>query len=156
MVAQMHRRTIAARILKACAVLLGVASILHFVAAPHLSEVLKRTVDPVTYDFLEPIVMFTFQLNAVLLAPLAFSTFYSALGLGRAERWAWRIATANALAVLALPCTLVAIMGFKYFAGAPLFVAGAACVFAAGMLMLLSLAWAATAPAEAPSPHVVG
>lgn len=152
MVAPGFRLAIAARLLKACAVLLGTASILHFVAAPHLSDILKRTLEPIAYAFLGPIVMFMFQLNAVLLAPLAFSTFCSALGIGRGEHWAWRIATANAVAVVALPCTLVATMGFQYFAGAPLFVAGAASVFAAGILMILSLVWAATAPAEARGP----
>lgn len=146
MVAQMRRLAIAARMLKGCAVLLGAASLLHFVAAPHLSEILKRTLDPRAYAFLEPIVTFIFKLNAVLLAPLAFSTFYSALGVRRGERWAWRIATANAVAVVALPCILVATMGFNYFAGAPLFIAGAASVLAAGILMILSLAWAGTAP----------
>jgi hypothetical protein len=152
MVAPTARLAIAARLLKGCAVLLSAASIVHFVAAPHLSELLKRTLDPSAYAFLGPIVTFTFLLNAVLLAPLAFSTFCSALGVGRGERWGWWIATANAVAVVALPCTLVATMGFQYFAGAPLFVAGAASVFAAGILMIFSLVWAAAAPAETPAP----
>ena len=119
MVTHVRRLAIAARLLKGCAVLLGAASLFHFVAAPHLSDVLKKTVDPTAYAFLGPIVLFIFQLNAVLLAPLAFSTFYSALGVGRGERWAWRIATANAVAVVALPCTLVATMGFKYSLARP-------------------------------------
>ena len=142
MVDDAHRLTLAARLLKGSAILLGAAAVFHFIAAPHLSLILKETLEPKTYVFLEPIVLFMFLLNGVLLAPLAFSTFYSAAGVGRGERWAWRIAVANALAVLALPCTLIATLGLGYFVGAPLFVAGAASVVAAGLLMVLSLAWA--------------
>jgi len=36
--------------------------------------VLKRVLDANAYAFLEPVVSFTFLLNAVLLVPLSFST----------------------------------------------------------------------------------
>lgn len=142
MVTHVHRLSIAARLLTGCAILLGAAAVFHFLAAPHLSPVLQKVVDPKAYAFLEPIVSFTFLLNGVLLLPLSFSTFYSAAGVRRGERWAWWIAMVNALTVLALLCTLVATMGLRYFADAPLFVAGAVSVSAAGMLMILSLSWA--------------
>ena len=44
--------------------------------------------------------------------------------------------------MLVLPCLLVATMGLAYFNGAPLFVAGALSIAAAGLLMLLPLVWA--------------
>ena len=142
MVTHVHRLSLAARSLTGGAFLLGAAAVFHFLAAPHLTTVLRKILDPKVYAFLEPIVSFTFLLNGVLLLPLAFSTFCSAGGVRRGERWAWWIAIANALTVLALPCTLVATMGFRYFADAPLFLAGAISVTAAGLFMVLALLWA--------------
>jgi hypothetical protein len=98
--------------------------------------------DAKVYGFLEPILSFVFVLNAILLLPLSLITFISAAGVRRGERWAWRIAIINALTILALPCTILATMGVQYFGGAPLFLAGALSVTAAGVFMLLALLWA--------------
>jgi hypothetical protein len=49
---------------------------------------------------------------------------------------------ANATTVLVLPCLLVATMGLRYFSGAPLLVAGAVSISAAGLFMMLPLLWA--------------
>jgi hypothetical protein len=137
-----RRLSVAAGSLMAGGCFLVAAALFHFLAAPHIPGVLRKSLDARAYAFLEPIVSFTFILNAVLLLPLAFSTLYCAAGIRRGERWAWRIGFANALAVLALPCVLVSSMGFGYFADAPLFLAGALSVTAAALLMLLSLLWA--------------
>lgn len=137
-----HRLAFAARMLTAGGAFLAAAALFHFFAASHIPLILRKTLDAKAFAFLEPIVSFTFILNAVLLLPLAFSTLYCATGVRRGERWAWWIGLANALAVLALPCVLVSSMGFGYFAGAPLFLAGALSVTAAALLMLLSLLWA--------------
>jgi hypothetical protein len=139
----MNRRlTLAARAMTIGAIFLLAAAVFHMVAAPHIGEILRRVVDARAYRFLEPIVSFTFVLNAILLLPLSFSTFISAAGVRRGERWAWRIAIVNALTVVAMPCAIVATMGTRYFAGAPLFVAGTLSVTAAGLLMVLALLWA--------------
>ena len=53
-----------------------------------------------------------------------------------------QIAIITALTILALPCTILATMGVQYFAGAPLFLAGALSVTVAGVFMLLALVWA--------------
>lgn len=103
--------------------------------------VLKRVLDAKAYAFLEPVVSFTFLLNAVLLVPLSFSTLWSAAGLRRGERWAWWIGLVNALTVLALPCLIVWTMGLQYFSDAPLFLAGAVSVVVAGLFMMLPLSW---------------
>jgi hypothetical protein len=129
----------AARCLTAGGAFLAAAAAFHFLAAHHIGPILQRTVDANTFAFLEPIVSFTFLLNAVLLLPLSFSTFYSAAGVRRGERWAFRISLANALTVIALPCLLVDSMGVGYFTDAPLFLAGALSISAAGLLMLLPL-----------------
>ena len=140
--ASSQRLSIAARSLSVGGLLLAAAALFHFLAASHIPLLLKRVLDANTYAFLEPVVSFTFQLNGVLLLPLSFSTLYSAAALRRGERWAWWIAFANALTVLVLPCLLVSIMGLRYFSGAPLFLAGALSVTAAGLLMMALLLWA--------------
>jgi hypothetical protein len=139
----MNRRlSLAARSLTIGAVFLAAAAVFHLLATPHIAAILRRMVDAKAYGFLEPIVSFMFVLNAILLLPLSFSTFISAAGVRRGERWAWRIAIINALTILALPCTIVATMGVRYFADAPLFLAGALSVTAAGLFMVLALLWA--------------
>jgi hypothetical protein len=112
----------------------------HFVAAPQ-PEVLRWIRDPQVYSFIQP-VSFMFLLNAVLLLPLSFGTFSCAIGLRRGERSAWWLGLVNALTVLSLPGLIVATMGLRYFADAPLFLAGTVAVAAAGLLMLLPLLWA--------------
>ncbi|HXO20499.1 MAG TPA: hypothetical protein VOA87_11315 [Thermoanaerobaculia bacterium] len=137
-----QRLSIAARCLTVGGFFLGAAAVFHLLAASHIPMVLKRVLDPKTYAFLEPIVSFTFLLNAVLLLPLSFSTLYCAAAIRRGEPWARWIGLANALTVLALPCLLVWSMGLRYFADAPLFLAGALSVAIAGLLMILPLLWA--------------
>jgi hypothetical protein len=142
MTVRQHQLSFAAGSLIAGGIFLAAAALFHLLAASHIPMILRKTVDAKAFAFLEPIVSFTFILNGILLLPLAFSTLYSAAGVRRGERWAWWIGLANALAVIALPCVLVSSMGLGYFADAPLFVAGALSVTAAGLLMLLSLLWA--------------
>jgi hypothetical protein len=137
-----QRLSIAAGAVTIGGVFLGAAAAFHFLAAPHIPEILAKMLDPNGRAFLEPIVTFTFLLNAVLLLPLTFSTLYSAAALRRRERWAKKIGLANALTVLALPCLLAWSMGLRYFVDAPLFLAGAVSVTVAGLLMLLPLLWA--------------
>jgi hypothetical protein len=136
-----RRLSIAARSMTVGGLFLGASAVFHFLAASHLPAALKEVLNAKQYAFLEPVVSFTFLLNGVLLLPLSFSTLYSAAGLRRGERWAWWISLANALAVLVLPCLLVSTMGFQYFSGAPLFVAGVVSVTGAGLLMILSVLW---------------
>jgi hypothetical protein len=136
----MHGRlALAARSLTIGAVFLAAAAVFHLIATPHIAAILQKTLDAKAYGFLEPILSFVFVLNAILLLPLSLITFMTAAGVRRGQRWAWRIALIVALTILALPCTILATMGVRYFAGAPLFIAGALSVTAAGLFMLFAL-----------------
>src|SRR5260221_7845865 len=132
-----QRLSFAARSLIAGGFFLVAAAVFHFIAAAHISMILKNVLDAKSYEFLEPIVSFTFLLNGVLLLPLSFSTFSSAAGIRRGESWAWWMGLANATTVLVLPCLLVATMGLRYFSGAPLLVAGAGSISAPGVFIML-------------------
>jgi hypothetical protein len=136
----MHGRLpLAARSLTIGAVFLAAAAVFHLLATPHIAAILRKMLDAKAYGFLQPILSFVFVLNAILLLPLSLITFISAAGVRRGERWAWWIALINALTILALPCTILATMGVHYFAGAPLFIAGAPSVTAAGVFMLFAI-----------------
>ncbi len=137
-----RRRAIAAGSLTAGGIFLFAAAAFHLFAASHIPEILARALEPRVYGFLEPIVSFTFLLNAVLLIPLAFSTLACAAGIRRGSAWPRWISLANALTVLALPVLIARTMGLRYFSDAPLFVAGAASVTVAGLVMLVPLLWA--------------
>src|SRR5258707_15287203 len=58
------RLLFAARCLTAGGVFLAAAAVFHLFAAPHISSILRRAVNADTFPFLEPIVSFTFLLNA--------------------------------------------------------------------------------------------
>src|SRR5258708_7653184 len=132
-----NRLLCAGRCLTAGGLFLAAAAVFHFSAAPHIAPILRRTVDAKAFTFLEPIVSFTFLLNAVLLLPLSFTTLYGAAGVRRGERWAWRISIANPLTGSALPCPLLHSMGLGDFASAALFLAGDVSITAAGLVVLL-------------------
>src|SRR5258708_38917908 len=120
-----NRLLCAGRCLTAGGLFLAAAAVFHSSAAPHIAPILRRTVDAKAFTFLEPIVSFTFLLNAVLLLPLSFTTLYGAAGVRRGERWAWRISIANALTGVALPCLRGASVGVEDCASGPIFHAGA-------------------------------
>ena len=136
-----ERLSIAGRALRVGGIFLAAAALFHILAAPHIPGVLERVLDTQAYAFVEPIVSFTFLMGGLLLLPLSFSTLYAASGLRRREGWARWIGLVNALTVLGLPCLLVWSMGWGYFSGAPLFLAGAVSIAVAGLLMVLPLLW---------------
>src|SRR5260370_9337000 len=102
------RLLFAARCLTAGGVFLAAAAVFHLFAAPHISSILRRAVNANPFAFLEPIVSFTFLLNAVLPFPLSFTTLYGAAGVRPGQRWTLRTTTANPLTVAPLPFLPVA------------------------------------------------
>src|SRR5258708_20988138 len=101
-----QRLSFAARSLIAGGFFLVAAAVFHFIAAAHISMILKNVLDAKSYEFLEPIVSFTFLLHGVLLLPLSSSTFSSAAGIRRWARWARAVGPANAPPLRALPSWL--------------------------------------------------
>jgi hypothetical protein len=112
----------------------------HFFAIPILRRVLESHLTTEAYEFFAPPFFLNHSVVGILLLPLAFNSFYCARGIQRGRRWAWRIGLATALAILALPVALLAIMGTPYLRAIPFLVAGLATT-AAGLLMTLPLLW---------------
>jgi hypothetical protein len=75
-------------------------------------------------------------LVGVLLLPLGYLTLYAAPHFATGVAWAQVLVRTTAVTVAALPLTLLALMGVRYFQ-APLFVLGFALVVAAAVTLLV-------------------
>ena len=132
------RRKIAARALRSGGILLWIAAAIHFCALPLLRGSVAPTLPGDAYNFVWPILAFTFSLDGVLLLPLGFTAIYCAGGILRGEQWACTLGLICALTVLALPLLLVIVMGLRYFSAKP-FLAATIIVAVAGLSMTISL-----------------
>lgn len=134
------RRQVAGRALNLGGCLLVLAAAVHFFAIPILRRILESHLTTEAYAFFAPPFFLNHGVVGILLLPLAFNSFYCARGIRRGQSWAWRIGLATALAVLALPVALLAIMGTRYLHAIPFLVAALA-ITAAGLAMTLPLLW---------------
>jgi hypothetical protein len=75
-------------------------------------------------------------LVGVLLLPLGYLTLYAAAHSAAGVAWAQVLVRTTAVTVAALPLTLLALMGVRYF-DAPLFVLGSALVVATAVTLLV-------------------
>jgi hypothetical protein len=132
----LSRRKTAARALRVGGMLLWVAAGIHFLALPLLRQSVAPTLSPAAFDFVWPILAFTFSLDGVLLLPLGFTAIYCAGGVLRGEQWARTLGLMCALTVLVLPLLLVSVMGLRYFSAKP-FLAAAIIVTVAGLSMTI-------------------
>jgi hypothetical protein len=115
-----------------------VAAAIHFFALPLLQRSVAARLSPEAFDFVGPVLTFTFVLDGILLLPLGFTTMYCASGVRRGERWARVLGLVCRGVVIALPIALFAVMGTRYFSAKP-FLAAALTVTAAGVVMVIPL-----------------
>jgi hypothetical protein len=99
----LSRRKTAARALRVGGTLLWIAAGIHFVALPLLRQSVAATLPPDAFDFVWPILAFTFSLDGVLLLPLGFVAIYCARGILQSEPWARTLGLVCAVTVLILP-----------------------------------------------------
>src|SRR5215469_10617431 len=132
----LSRRKTAAGALRTGGILLWLAAAIHFCALPVLHGAVAPSLPGDAYNFVWPILAFTFFLNAVLLLPLGFTAIYCAGGILRGEPWARTLGLICALTVLVLPLLLVIVMGFRYFSAKP-FLAAAIIITIAGLSMTI-------------------
>ena len=135
---EFSRRKIAARALRIGGALLWIAAGIHFVALPLLRQSVAPSLPRDAFDFVWPILAFTFSLDGVLLLPLGFVAIYCARGIVQGERWARTLGLICAVTVLILPFLLILVMGLRYFSATP-FLAAAIIIAAAGLSMTIPL-----------------
>jgi hypothetical protein len=124
------------RLLRGSGALLVLLGIVHLVATPHISNLIRHSASTSGADRLIPPMLLNHVLVGVLLLPLGYLTLYAAPHSAARVAWAQVVVRTTALTVAILPVTLLALMGVRYFE-APLFVLGAALVVAAAVTLLL-------------------
>ncbi len=124
------------RLLRGSGALLVLLGIVHLVATPHISSLIRHSASTSGADRLIPPMLLNHVLVGVLLLALCYLTLYAAPHSAARVVWAQVVVRTTALTVAILPVTLLALMGVRYFE-APLFVLGAALVVAAAVTLLL-------------------
>jgi hypothetical protein len=122
------------RLLRGSGLLLLLLGIVHLVATPHIATLIRHAVSNSVADWLVPPMLLNHILVGLLLLSLGYLTLYAA---PHSAPWAQVIVRTTALTVAALPLTLLALMGVRYF-DAPLFVIGFVLVVAASVTLLVA------------------
>lgn len=125
------------RLLRGSGVLLILLGIVHLVATPHISALIRHSASAAAGDQLTPPMLLNHILVGLLLFPLGYLTVYAAPYAAAGLAWAQTVVRVTALTVATLPVTLLALMGLRYF-DAPMFVLGAALVMAAAVTLLVA------------------
>jgi hypothetical protein len=131
-------------ILRVGGVLLVALGALHLAVTPIIARLIAGSTSPAGAAWLTPPMLLNHVVVGILLLPLGGLTFYAASGAARGERWALVICRAVAVAIAALPVTLLVLMGGRYFGAAP-FVAATGILAAACLALLAAAFW--------PAPH---
>ncbi len=131
-------------ILRLSGILLVVLGALHLAVTPLIVQFIRKGAAPDAVAWLTPPMLLNHVVLGILLLPLGNLTFYSARPASAGVAWALTVSRKVALAVFTLPPTLLALVGFRYFAAIPfLFAVVIVCV--ASVSLLLAAFWPAPA-----------
>ena len=125
-------------LLRGGGILLVALGVVHLVATPHISLLIRHSVPPAAAQWLIPPMLLNHVLVGGLLIPLGALTVYAAPHAVDGADWAKVVVRITACSVAALPIALFAIMGARYFGNAPLFVVGAALAVTAAATLLVA------------------
>ncbi len=125
------------RLLRGSGLLLLLLGVVHLVATPHISSLIRHLATPGAAERLAPPMLLNHILVGILLLPLGYLTFYAAPSSGARVGWAQMIVKTTAVTVASLPVAILALMGTRYF-DAPLFLLGTAIVVAAAVTLLVA------------------
>ena len=132
-----NRSLMRLRLLRGAGILLVTLGIVHLIATPHIATLVRSAAVPSSEQWLTPPMLLNHILVGVLLIPLGFLTAYAAPHAANGAPWAQVVVRTTALSVAALPVTLFALMGTRYYLEAPLFVLGAALTVIVSVLLLI-------------------
>lgn len=115
--------------------LLAVGAI-HLAMTGHLSNWMSREMTPDQAGLLLPPSVVNHVAVGLLFLPLGGGTILAALALKDGRPWAWRLLLLNAISVLLLPMTILAVMDVARYASWPFWTA-VALVFVIPVIMLV-------------------
>jgi hypothetical protein len=139
-------------ILRLSGVLLVLLGALHLAVTPFIVQFIRAGAARDAVDWLMPPMLLNHVVVGILLLPLGSITLYSARPASAGVSWALTVSRTVALAVVALPPTLFALVGTRYFAAIPFLVA-AVIVCVASVTLLVAAFWPPPAP---PADHRTG
>lgn len=153
----MDQNRLASRALIVGGVLLIVVAAIHLAVAPMLRSLFLKSAPAAARFWLAP-----FMLNHVvvgfLLIPVGLTTIHAGRAARRGAAWARVVALTNALSVLALPGSLVVLMGREYFAAIPFLIAtvlvAIACLVMVVAAVALRVSPAGGLSGKAPGPPI--
>ena len=125
------------RLLRGAGILLVLLGVVHLVATPHIATLVRHSASPDSARWLTPPMLLNHILVGVLLIPLGYLTAYAAPHAVSGASWAQVVVRTTALLVATLPVALFALMGTRYYFGAPLFVLGAALTVVVAVTLLV-------------------
>lgn len=131
-------------ILRVSGVLLVLLAALHLAVTPFIVQFIRAAAAPDAVNWLMPPMLLNHVVVGILLLPLGTMTLYSARPASAGVPWALTVSRTVALAVVALPPTLFALVGTRYFAAKPFLVA-AVLVCLASVTLLVAAFWPAPA-----------
>ena len=127
-------------VLRLSGVLLVLLGLLHLAVTPLIARLVRHAASMPAGAWLVPPMLLNHVVAGLLLLPLGILTTYAAPEAARGVRWAIVTVRTTALTVAALPITLFALMGTRYFGAAP-FVLATSIVCLATIALLLAAFW---------------
>jgi hypothetical protein len=127
-------------IFRASGVLLVGLGGLHLAVTPFISRMVRMAAFPEAVDWLAPPMLLNHLIVGLLLLPLGSVILYAARDAASGIRWALAVTRIIAVAVAALPVTLFATMGTRYFVAIPFLVAAVTVCAASALLLVAAFA----------------
>ena len=127
-------------VLNISGVLLVILGLLHLAVTPLIARLVRHAVSVPAGEWLVPPMLLNHVVVGLLLLPLGILTTYAASDAASGVRWAIVTVRTTALSVAALPVTLFALLGTRYFEAVP-FVVATSIVCVATLALLLAAFW---------------
>ncbi len=141
---------LASKFLQAAGILLVVLGIVHLIATRHIPDLLNGMKSRAAYQLALGPTMLNHVLVGVLLIPIGYTTWLAAADRNRSQSWARQVLAVNAIAVAALPISIITFMHDPVYFTAPLFLGGVSLVAVLSLLMLAAVSLIARpAPSKA-------
>jgi hypothetical protein len=134
-----NEHPVATRALSVGGVLLLVVAAIHLAVTPLVRTLFSNAASTEAARFWLAPFLLNHIVAGILLVPVALNTLYAARAARRGAAWARTVALINAVSVLLLPLTLVALMGPAHLRALPFLVASVLITIAGVVLVTAAL-----------------
>ena len=135
----MTSRPPTSRVMVVQGALLILVAVIHLAMTGEIGRIVADNTTPTAFAFLWPPYALDHVVVGILLFPIGIGTIVCASGVRAGDARAWRIALANALAVLCLPVAVVVAVPWEILEKSPAFLAATLILAVTGLWMLWPL-----------------